>query len=50
MVFHKHPQPMAQSLHLDIEEMWKKMKLQHKYNNVTWLPPNHTRYHGEEWT
>jgi hypothetical protein len=37
MVFHKHPQPMVQSLHLYIEEMWKKMKLQHKYDKVLFV-------------
>jgi hypothetical protein len=34
MVFHKHPQPITQSPHLYIEEMWKKIKLQHKYSKV----------------
>jgi hypothetical protein len=34
MVFHKHPQPIAQSPHPYIEEMWNKMKLQHKYSKV----------------
>ncbi len=34
MVFHKHPHPIAQSPHPYIEEMWKKKKLQHKYNKV----------------
>jgi hypothetical protein len=30
----KHPQPTVQSPHPYIEEMWKKMKLQHKYSKV----------------
>jgi hypothetical protein len=34
MVFHKHPQPMAQSPHSYIQEMWKNVKLQHKCNKV----------------
>ncbi len=34
MVFHTHPQPMSQSPHPYTKEMWKKMKLQHKYNKV----------------
>jgi hypothetical protein len=34
MVFDRHPQPMAQSSHLYIEKMWKKMKLQHQFNKV----------------
>jgi hypothetical protein len=31
MVFHKNLQPMAQNPHPYIKEMWKKIKLQHKY-------------------
>jgi hypothetical protein len=34
MVFHKCPQPIVQNPQPYIEEMWKKMKLQHKYNKV----------------
>jgi hypothetical protein len=34
IIFHKHLQPMAQSPHPYIEEMWKKMKLKHKYNKI----------------
>ncbi len=37
IVVHKHFQPMAQSPHPYIEEMWKKMKLQHKYNKVLFV-------------
>jgi hypothetical protein len=32
MVFHKHLQPL--NPHPYIKEMWKNMKLQHKYNKV----------------
>ncbi len=34
MVFHRHPQPIVQNPQPYIEEMWKKMKLQHKYSKV----------------
>jgi hypothetical protein len=34
MVFHNQPQPRAQNPHPYTEEMWKKIKLQHKYNKV----------------
>jgi len=34
MVFNNQLQPMAQNPHCYIEEMWKKIKLQHKYNKV----------------
>jgi len=34
MVFHKNPQPMAQNLHPYTKEMWKKIKLQYKYNKA----------------
>jgi hypothetical protein len=37
MAFHKHPQPTTQRSHLHIEEMWKKMKLQHKYSKVLFV-------------
>jgi hypothetical protein len=37
MVSHKHPQPTMQSPHPYIEEMWKKVKLQHKYNKVLFV-------------
>jgi hypothetical protein len=34
MVFHKNLQPTMQNPHPYIEEMWKKIKLQHKYNKM----------------
>ncbi len=34
MVFHKHPQIIVQNPQPYTKEMWKKMKLQHKYNKV----------------
>ncbi len=34
MVFHKHLQPIAQSPHPYIEDMWGKKKLQHKYSDA----------------
>ncbi len=34
LVFHRHPQPTPQCPYLYIEDMWKKMKLQHKYSKV----------------
>jgi hypothetical protein len=34
MVFHRHPQPTSQNPQPYTKEMWKKMKLQHKYNKV----------------
>jgi hypothetical protein len=34
MVFHRHPQPIVQNPQPYTEEMWKKMKLQHKYNKM----------------
>jgi hypothetical protein len=34
MVFHNQPQPRAQNPHPYTEKMWKKIKLQHKYNKV----------------
>jgi len=34
MIFHNQPQPRAQNPHPYNEEMWKKIKLQHKYNKV----------------
>jgi len=33
MIFHNQPQPRAQNSH-PYEKMWKKIKLQHKYNKV----------------
>ncbi len=38
MVFHKHPQPTTQSSQPYIDKLWKKMKLQHKYNKVLFVP------------
>ncbi len=37
MVFHKNPHLMAQNLHAYTKEMWKKIKLQHKYNKVLFV-------------
>jgi hypothetical protein len=37
MAFHRHPQPTVQNPHLYSKEMWKKMKLQHKYNKVLFM-------------
>jgi hypothetical protein len=34
MVFHNQPQPRTQNPHPYTEEMWEKIKLQHKYNKV----------------
>jgi hypothetical protein len=34
MVFHRHPQPTLQNPQPYTEEMWKKMKLEDKYNKV----------------
>jgi hypothetical protein len=34
MVFHRHLQLIVQNPQPYIKEMWKKMKLQHKYNKV----------------
>jgi len=34
IVFHRHLQPIAQSPQPYTEEMWKKVKLQHKYSKV----------------
>jgi hypothetical protein len=36
MVFHKNPHPITQSPH-PYTEMWKKMKLQHKYSKVLFV-------------
>ncbi len=33
-MFHRHPQPTMQNPQPYTEEMWKKMKLQYKYNKV----------------
>ncbi len=37
MVFHKILQPIAQNPHPYIEEMWKKIKLQHNYSKVLFV-------------
>jgi hypothetical protein len=34
MLFHKHLQPTVQNLYPYIKDMWKKIKLQHKYSKV----------------
>jgi hypothetical protein len=34
MVFHRHPQPTLQNPQPYIKEMWKKVKLKHKYSKV----------------
>ncbi len=37
MVFHRHLQRITQNPQPYIEEIWKKMKLQHKYNKVLFV-------------
>jgi hypothetical protein len=37
MVFHRHLQPKVQNPQSYTEEMWKRMKLQHKYSKVLFV-------------